>query len=115
VLALTLGRLRLRRGLAFLRASARAEGDAVAHPALLAAIGLARPPGLVATFSLWRSLAEMRSYAYGSRGAGHPQAISGHAAKPFHHESAFIRFRPYGSAGSWAGRDPLAATATVMS
>jgi hypothetical protein len=29
-------------------------------------------------------------------------------AKPFHHQSAFIRFRPYGSEGKLDGRNPLA-------
>jgi hypothetical protein len=27
--------------------------------------------------------------------------------RPFHHESAFIRFRPIFSAGEWEGEDPL--------
>jgi hypothetical protein len=30
------------------------------------ATGLARPPHLVATFSLWRAAAQMRAYAYGT-------------------------------------------------
>ena len=28
-------------------------------------------------------------------------------AKPFHHEMAFIRFRPYASTGHLGGRNPL--------
>jgi len=110
VAVLTLGQLRLRRVRAFLRASARAEGEAVADPALLASTGLARPPRLVATFSLWRNAAGMRAYARGRSDGAHPAATRAHRSEPFHHESAFVRFRPYASTGSWGRRgDPLAA------
>jgi hypothetical protein len=104
---LTLGRLRLRRIAAFRRSAAPAEADAIDDPALLAGTGLARPPRLVATFSLWRSSAAMREYATGEGGT-HRAAVAADRARPFHHESAFVRLRPYASAGSWDGRDPLA-------
>jgi hypothetical protein len=107
VAVLTLGRLRLRRIAAFRRAAAPAEADAIASPALLAGTGLARPPRLVATFSLWRSAAAMREYAV-DVGGTHHAAIAADRARPFHHESAFVRFRPYAASGSWDGRDPLA-------
>lgn len=106
VAVLTLGRLRLRRARPFLHSAAPAEGEAVADPALLAATGLARPPHLVSTFSLWRSAAAMREYAYDRHGA-HQAAVRSDRAQPFHHSSAFIRFRPYASQGVWNGRDPL--------
>ncbi len=106
VAVLTLGRLRLNRVLGFLRSSAPAEGAAVEHPAMLATVGLARPPHLVSTFSLWRSAAEMREYATATAGP-HQAAVDADRSRPFHHESAFIRFRPYDSRGSWNGRDPL--------
>lgn len=113
VAVLTLGRLRLRRTGAFRASAGPAEAAALASPALLAGTGLARPPRLVATFTLWRSLAAMRSYAYDG-GAPHVSAMAAHKAEPFHHEAAFVRFRPYRSEGSWDGRDPLAeATAEV--
>jgi len=112
VAVLTLGRLRVRRVVPFLRTSARAEGEALADPALLASSGLARPP-LVSTFSLWRTAAGMRNYAHGRSDGGHPAAKRADSAKPFHRESAFIRFRPYASQGNWGGRDPLSATATA--
>jgi hypothetical protein len=107
VAVLTLGQLRLRRVRPFLRASGRAEADAVSHPALLASTALARPPHLVSTFSLWRSAAEMRDYATRSDG-GHSAAVRTDRERNFHRESAFIRFRPYASSGSWDGHDPLA-------
>jgi len=107
VAVLTLGRLRVRRALPFLRANRPAADQAVAHPALLAATALARPPRLVATFSLWRSAAEMREYAIG-HGGGHLAATRAHHARPFHHASAFIRLRPYAARGRWDGREPLA-------
>jgi hypothetical protein len=105
---LTLGRLRLRRIGAFRRSAAPAEAAAVDDPALLAGTGLARPPRLVATFSLWRGAAAMREYAIGA-GGSHRAAVSADRARPFHHESAFVRFRPYASQGHWDGCDPLAA------
>jgi hypothetical protein len=104
---LTLGRLRLRRIGAFRASAAPAEREAIAHPALLAGTGLARPPRLVATFSLWRGAAAMRAYATGAGGT-HRAAVQADRAQPFHHESAFVRFRPYASRGQWDGCDPLA-------
>ncbi len=112
VAVLTLGRLRLHRAPPFLRASGAAEAGAVASPALLAATGLTRPPSLVSTFSLWRSASAMRAYAY-EHGGPHSAAIKADRRRAFHHESAFIRFRPYRSSGRWDGADPLADTSLV--
>jgi hypothetical protein len=111
VAVLTLGRLRLTGVRRFLRRAAPAESEAVADRGILASAGLARPPRLVSTFSLWRSAAEMRDYAVRPDGA-HSAAVRADRERPFHHESAFIRFRPYASRGSWDGSgDPLAALA----
>lgn len=95
---LTLGRLRLLRLAPFRRAAASAEADAIADGALLAGTGLARPPHLVATFTLWRTAAAMRAYAY-DRDGSHHAAVQADRARAFHHESAFVRFRPYASQG----------------
>jgi len=110
VAALTLGRVRPGRLVPFLRASARAEGEAVANPEMLAGTALARPPRLVCTFSLWRTARAMRAYAQGDHAAGHPRAVAEHLRRPFHVESVFVRLRPYAAHGSWDGRDPLALT-----
>jgi hypothetical protein len=104
---LTLGRLRLLRTGAFRRSAGPAEAAALDSPALLAGTGLARPPRLVATFTLWRSAAAMREFAYG-RDIPHQAAIDADRVRPFHHESAFVRFRPYASRGRWGEGDPLA-------
>jgi hypothetical protein len=106
VAVLTLGRPRLTRLRPFLRSAGPAEAEVVRAPGLLASIGLARPPRLVSTFSLWSSATAMRDYSYGAGGT-HMAAVKADRERPFHHESAFIRFRPYASAGSWDGRDPL--------
>ncbi len=95
VAVLTLGRLRPHRLLPFLRAAAAAEQAAVASPGLVASSGLGRPP-LVSTFSLWRSAAAMKEYAF-SQAAPHQAAVGADRAKPFHRESAFVRFRPLSS------------------
>ncbi len=110
VAALTLGRLKIRRTSAFLKGARPTERDAVANPAVAAVTGFGRltPPRLVSTFTIWRSLAAMREYAFGQDGS-HQAAVKVDRAKPFHRESAFIRFRPYASQGFWDGRDPVAA------
>ncbi len=104
---LTLGWLRLNRAVPFLRSAAAAEAAVAGNPALLAGSGLARPPHFFSTFSLWRSAREMKAYAFGESGA-HQAAVRADRERAYHHESAFVRFRPYSSRGSWDGRDPLA-------
>jgi hypothetical protein len=49
----------------------------------------------------------MRAYAHEAAGA-HMAAVRNDRDVGFHHESAFVRFRPYFTAGTWDGRDPLA-------
>lgn len=108
VAVLTIAHTRLRRIVPFLRTSQRAERQAVEDPAMLAGTALTLPPRLVATFSLWRSVEAMRAYAQGASGQQHRNAMRANAAQPFHHESAFIRFRPYAAKGLWWGaQDPL--------
>ena len=106
---LPLGRVRLPQVPRFLRTSAAAEGRAVESPGMLWGTALARPP-FVATCSLWESAAAIRSYAYGPDEEPHPHAIVADRDKPFHHRSAFRRFRPSRSEGGLAGRNSLAAT-----
>lgn len=111
VVVLTIGRTKPWRLVPFLRAAVAAERDALDAPGLLASTGFGRPP-LVSTFSVWRSAAEMRDYSYRAAGA-HRAAVAADKARPFHFSSAFIRFRPLASSGSWNGRDPLAAASVV--
>jgi hypothetical protein len=106
VAALTLGRLRLTQTVRFLRTSAKAEKRALGAPGLIWATGLARPP-FVSTCSLWESSRALSTYAFGNADPAHPAAIAESEAKAFHHQQAFIRFRPYGSVGSLGGRNPL--------
>lgn len=106
VAALTLGRLRLTQSLRFLRASAKAEKRALVAPGLIWASGLARPP-FVSTCSLWESTRALSTYAFGRAEPAHPEVIAESEAKAFHHQQAFIRFRPYGSVGHLDRRNPL--------
>lgn len=107
VVVLTIGRTKPWRLPPFLRAAAAAEADALDAPGLLAKTGFGRLPRLVSTFTVWRSAVEMRDFSYRA-GGPHQAAIGADRAHPFHFSSAFIRFRPYASTGSWDGNDPLA-------
>jgi hypothetical protein len=104
---LTLGRLRLSQAPRFLRTSAKAEASAVVAPGMTWATGLARPP-FVSTCSLWETTRALSTYAFGHTEPAHSNAIAEGQAKEFHHQSAFIRFRPYGSEGQLDGTNPLA-------
>lgn len=103
----TLGRLKLPQAPRFLRTSAKAEGAVLNADGLVWATGLARPP-FVSTCSLWESTKALSVYAYGHREPAHSDAIDTDKSKPFHHQSAFIRFRPVYSRGGLGGRNPLA-------
>ena len=103
---LTLGRLRISQALRFLRTSAKAEAAVLTAPGLIWATGLGRPP-FVATCSLWESSHAAATYAYGPSDAAHQTAIRTDRGRPFHHESAFIRFRPYGAQGRLDGKNRL--------
>ena len=105
---LTLGRPRLLRLPPFARTSRPAEKLARDHPGLVKGTAAARLPRFVATFSIWRTVSEMRDYALGRPDPAHLNAIKKDRANTFHHQEAFVRFRPYASSGSWGGRDPLA-------
>ncbi len=106
---LTLGRPRLLRLPRFVRTSRGAERLAVEHPALVKGTAAARLPRFVATFSVWRSVGEMRDYSLGRPDARHLDAIKANRVTPFHHQDAFVRFRSYASTGTWGGSNPLAA------
>nr|MBA2626048.1 spheroidene monooxygenase [Acidimicrobiia bacterium] len=73
------------------------------------ATGLARPP-FVSTCSLWESSDALAAYAYGHARAPHPAAMQADRAEPFHHQSAFVRWRPRDARGHLEGRNPLPET-----
>jgi hypothetical protein len=106
VAVLTLGHLRFRRVVEFLRTSARAEKQVAESPGSLWATGLANPAQrIVATLSLWENTEQMRAYA--TRSTGHAAALRSEAKRSFHHMGSFVRFRPYAVTGSLDGRNPL--------
>ena len=77
-------------------------------PGLIWSTGLAKPP-FVSTCSLWENTRSLSTYAFGRAEPAHPDAIVEGETKSFHHEQAFIRFRPYASVGGLDGRNPLPA------
>lgn len=104
---LTLGRMRASQAPRFFRASAKAEGRAAVAPGLVWGTGLGRPP-FVCTFSMWESTRALMTYAYGHSEPEHSDAITEGETKAFHHQSAFIRFRPYAAVGHLDAKNPLA-------
>ncbi|MEV5594069.1 spheroidene monooxygenase [Streptomyces sp. NPDC052496] len=109
VAVLTLGETRLRGLGRFLRANSRASGRAATDPAMTFSAALARPPRFVGTFSIWRSLREMTAYAYGAQRPEHRDTVAADQARPFHHEAAFARFRPYARTGALGGEGSVGA------
>lgn len=86
--------------------------DAELHRAtgLIDVVGIGETPiGSLATFSLWESRAAARDFAYSM--PDHREVIRRTRAENWYAEEMFARFEPYGSAGTWNGRDPLAAAA----
>jgi hypothetical protein len=94
---------------AFGAASAVVDVELHEAPGLIDVVGIGETPvGSLATFSLWQSLAAAREFAYAM--PEHRNVIARTRAENWYAEEMFARFEPYGSVGTWNGRDPLAAS-----
>jgi hypothetical protein len=109
VAVVTRARVRARYWRTFAQASRVVSDQLVAADGLLAVCGIGEAPiGRQATFSLWQSAAAARRYAYGA--PEHLEVVARTRAEGWYGEELFAAFAPFGSSGSWAGRDPLAGT-----
>ena len=107
--AVTLARLRLPELPRFLHWGKPVERLVAQHPDALFATAAVRPPRTFSTFSTWRSVRAMTSMVHGrdpsvAEAPTHAVAMAEQRRRDFHHESAFLRFRPLSEHGLWQGR-----------
>jgi len=106
VAVLTRARIRSSRSLAFWRAVPPVSADLHRQPGLRYAIGIGEAPfGLQATFSVWRSNADLTAYAYAR--PRHREVIQRTRDEGWYAEELFSRFAVLTTQGSVEGADPL--------
>ena len=106
VCVMTYGRVRPTQTWTFWRANGRVVREARENPAMLGWIALADRIGTASTFSVWRSVAEAKAFAYGP--GDHAPVVKPSRTVPWLENRFFARFRPLSSAGTIGGRDPVA-------
>ncbi len=107
IAVLTRATIRLNRLRAFWNAVPATSQAIVRAAGLLASVGLGEAPLFrQATFSLWRSVGDMETFAF--RTAAHREAMRRTRDENWYCEELFARFAPVASEGTWNGRDPLA-------
>lgn len=109
IVAVTLARLKLPHLRRFLTWGKPVERLVASHPAAVFSTAAMRPPHTFSTFSIWRTVREMTEMVHGrsdgvTEGPAHAVAMAEQRRKDFHHESAFMRFRPLSEHGTWQGR-----------
>jgi hypothetical protein len=101
VAALTRASIHPSRAWRFWQKAPPAERDLAMAPGCLLAAGLGEAPLLrQATFSIWRDVPSMDSYA---RSGAHLEAIRAAHQGQYFSESMFVRFVPYAPRGAWKG------------
>ncbi len=109
IVAVTLARLRLPELPRFLHWGRPVERLVAAHPATTFSTAAFRPLNTFSTFSVWRTVREMIDMVHGrdpqvAEAPAHAVAMAEQRRREFHHESAFMRFRPLSEHGTWQGR-----------
>jgi len=90
----------------FGRAGGPVDDELAGTTGLIAVVAVGEAPiGRLGTFSVWQSLAAMRAFAASRR---HTEVVVRTRRERWYGEEMFARFEPYGSRGTWDGRDPLA-------
>jgi hypothetical protein len=106
VAIITRADVKLRSWRVFSRDARIVDAELQTSDGLLAVIGFGEAPILrLGTFSLWRDLDAMTSFA--RRAPQHDRVVSRTRRERWYGEEMFARFEPYWSTGSWDGRDPL--------
>jgi heme-degrading monooxygenase HmoA len=90
----------------FAAAAPAISAELAGTPGLLAVAGVGElPVGRLGTFSLWSETAAMRAFV---ASPAHAEVARRAREEDWFGEELFARFEPYGSSGTWGGRDPLA-------
>ena len=108
VVAVTLAHLRLSELRRFFAWGRPVEQQVRDSPGVSLALAAVRPPRTFSTFSVWRSVGEMRDMVEGHGGGAHSSQHAGAMAererRDFHSEFTTLRFRPLSEHGAWEGR-----------
>ena len=109
IAVLTRADVRWRNWRSFAEGSRTVDRSAHNAPGMIDVVGVGEAPiGRLGTFSLWESLHSARMFA--AHDSTHRDMVLATRADGWFGEELFARFEPYGSTGTWDGRDPLAAS-----